>query len=356
MDICEKKHQINEFLNDIYTEYNRMNESKIQAKCESDLEMRTMITNIRSLEKTHLDKDNRIKLLEKTIYDYEKIIENLNSKLEIKEEYEKESDRHDMLRIQAKEITEKSREIDRLNNLLEFHKKEKYKSKKIDTILDTVSKKYKSKDINLQEVVEPVNEETGEVNPNFIYPPPESEPSPGGSIDMEISTDLKLELIEPITTIDGPQSSVSPNGSLDDNKEEEKEEVKKDKKIEVKIEEKIEVKEEVKIEEKEEVKIEEKEEEKIEVKEEVKIEEKEIKETPEEIEENIKKIERVGVPNKKDSEEVKKLMRVKSKNNYYFVYKGDNPQDVYEYNEEKRAEKIIGKRTKIDGKYKLELF
>ena len=339
MDICEKKHQIQGFLNDIYTEYNRMNESKIQSKCESDLEMRTMITNIRSLEKTHLDKDNRIKLLEKTIYDYEKIIENLNSKLEIKEEYEKESDRHDMLRIQAKEITEKSREIDRLNNLLEFHKKEKYKSKKIDTILDTVSKKDKSKDINLQEVVEPVNEETGEVNPNFIYPPPESEPSPGGSIDMEISTDLKLELIEPITTIDGPQSSVSPNGSLDDNKEEEKEEVKKDKKIEEKIEVKIEVKEE-----------------KIEEKIEVKIDKKEIKETPEEIEENIKKIERVGVPNKKDSEEVKKLMRVKSKNNYYFVYKGDNPQDVYEYNEEKRAEKIIGKRTKIDGKYKLELF
>jgi hypothetical protein len=353
MDICEKKHQIQEFLNDIYTEYNRMNESKIQSKCESDLEMRTMITNIRSLERTHLDKDNHIKLLEKTIYDYEKIIEDLNSKLEIKEEYEKESDRHDMLRIQAKEITEKSREIDRLNNLLEFHKKEKSKSKKIDNILHTVSKKEKNKDINLQEVIEPVNEETGEVNPNFIYPSPEPEPSPGGSIDMETSiTDLRLELIEPITTIDGPQSFVSPEGSLDDNKEEVKEEVKKDKKIEEKIEVKIEVKEEVKIEEKIEVKIEEK----IEVKEELKIDKKEIKETPEEIEENIKKIERVGVPNKKDSEEVKKLMRVKSKNNYYFVYKGDNPQDVYEYNEEKRADKIIGKRTKIDGKYKLELF
>ena len=97
MDICEKKHQIQDYLNDIYTEYNRMNESKIQSKCESDLEMRTMITNIRSLEKSNLDKDNHIKLLEKTIFDYEKIIENLNSKLEIKEEYEKESDRHDML-------------------------------------------------------------------------------------------------------------------------------------------------------------------------------------------------------------------------------------------------------------------
>ena len=37
MDICEKKHQIQDYLNDIYTEYNRMNESKIQSKCENDL-------------------------------------------------------------------------------------------------------------------------------------------------------------------------------------------------------------------------------------------------------------------------------------------------------------------------------
>jgi hypothetical protein len=47
---------------------------------------------------------------------------------------------------------------------------------------------------------------------------------------------------------------------------------------------------------------------------------------------------------------------MKAKGIQYFVYKGDNPQDMYEYNEEKRADKIVGKRTKIDGKYKNELF
>jgi len=49
-------------------------------------------------------------------------------------------------------------------------------------------------------------------------------------------------------------------------------------------------------------------------------------------------------------------MKMKAKGIQYFVYKGDNPQDMYEYNEEKRADKIVGKRTKIDGKYKNELF
>ena len=50
-------------------------------------------------------------------------------------------------------------------------------------------------------------------------------------------------------------------------------------------------------------------------------------------------------------------MRVKRKNINYFVYKEDDPdQDVYEYNEEKNADKIIGKRTRINGKWSWKLF
>ena len=56
MDICSKKNQINNLLQDIFAEYNRINETKIQSKCESDLEMRNMITTIRDLEKSETDK------------------------------------------------------------------------------------------------------------------------------------------------------------------------------------------------------------------------------------------------------------------------------------------------------------
>ena len=130
MDICDKKNQIQNLLNEIYGEYNRMNETKIQSKCETDLEMRTMISNIRSLESSGVEKDNRIKCLEKTVCDYEKIIEDLNSKLELKEECDRENNRHDMLRTLSKDLLEKDREIKRLNGLLEFHKKPKNLSKK----------------------------------------------------------------------------------------------------------------------------------------------------------------------------------------------------------------------------------
>ena len=90
-----------------------------------------------------------------------------------------------MLRIQAKDITEKDREIKRLTSLLEFHKKEKIKekSKKLDTLMDNVTSKAFVDP-------EPVSPETGEVNPNFIYDKEEedkekeSEPSLDGEIHI----------------------------------------------------------------------------------------------------------------------------------------------------------------------------
>lgn len=293
MDICDKKNQIQDLLNDIFSEYNRMNESKIQSKCENDLEMRTMISNIRSLENSNIEKDNRIKTLEKTLCDYEKLIEDLNSKLEIKEECDRENNRHDMVRTLSKDISEKDREIKRLNDLVEFHKK---KSKKednkltedngltevnkltetsqnedtltgdtltednsdsnIDDIIDSVSNKEDKNDVKLKEVVEFVNKETGEKNPNFIY-----------------KDDTLIPQLEP-----EPSNPPSP----------------------------------------------------------------------------VENILNIAV----EPESPKKtLMKVKSKNILYFVYKEDDPdQDVYEYNDEKRTDKIVGKRIRVNGVWKWDLF
>tara|TARA_B100001094_G_scaffold119409_1_gene115105 strand:+ start:3996 stop:4823 length:828 start_codon:yes stop_codon:yes gene_type:complete len=275
MDICDKKNKIQDLLNEIFSEYNRMNETKIQSKCETDLEMRTMSSNIRSLESSSLEKDNRIKHLEKTVCDYEKIIEDLNSKLELKEECDRENNRHDMLRTLSKDISEKDREIKRLNDLLEFHKKEKSKSKednkkqKIDNIIEEVKNKEENK-ITLSEVVEPVNKETGEVNPNFIYEDikeaPESEPSPEGSIHS--SDNETIPHLEP-----EPSNPPSP------------------------------------------------------------------------VEDKVEKV------------EPKTLMKVKKDKKQYFVYKEDDPeQDVFEYNEDKLTDKIVGKRTRVNGKWSWKLY
>ena len=77
-NLCEKKNQIQDLLQDIFNEYNRMNESKIQNNCEKDLEMRTMIDTIRTLETSETQKTNEIRSLKKTIHEYETLINTLN--------------------------------------------------------------------------------------------------------------------------------------------------------------------------------------------------------------------------------------------------------------------------------------
>jgi len=260
-----------------------MNESKIQSTCESSLEMKRMSSTILALETSEREKEEQIRVFRKTIHDYELLINDLQSKFEIAEEDQKEENKFDMLRIQAKEISEKGREIDRLNGLLN-HLKNKDKKiddkkiddkkiddkqieekkiddkqieekkiddkkiddkqieeKKIETVLTLVEESIK----NPIEITDP---ETGEQNPNFIYSGSvESEPSPGGSIPSEHSEDDVLD-----------------RG---------------------------------------------------------------------------------------------KLLKVTAKGIKYFVYENENPQQLYEFNEDKLCEKIVGSRTKNErGKYKVQLF
>ena len=110
VNLCEKKNQIQDLLQDIFNEYNRMNETKIQNNCEKDLEMRNMSDTIRTLELSEKQNIDEIRSLKKVICDYENIINELNSKYATLEEDKKEENRFDMLRTQAKEISEKDRE------------------------------------------------------------------------------------------------------------------------------------------------------------------------------------------------------------------------------------------------------
>jgi len=182
-----------------------------------------------------------------------------------------------MVRTLSKDISEKDREINRLNGLLEFYKKTKETKKhNIDNIIEDVKNKEESK-ITLSEVNEPVNEETGEVNPNFVYDIQESEPSPDSSIH---SSDNLNETIE-------PQEETKEESKAEESKAEESK--------------------------------------------------------PEE-------------SKPEESKPEKTLLKVKKNNKTYFVYKEDEPEQIiYEYNEEKRTDKIVGKRTRVNGKWSWKL-
>ena len=178
INLCDKKNQINNLLQDIFSEYNRMNETKIQSKCENDLELRNMIDTIRDLEKSEIEKmkqneiyENEIRSLKKQIHEYEEMINSLQSKLEIASEEEQENNKFDMLRIQAKEITMKDREIDRLNGLIKNLKKKEVKpSDKIDSVIKQVTQKEES---SISVLIEEKEEEEEE------NPPKEDSPKEG---------------------------------------------------------------------------------------------------------------------------------------------------------------------------------
>ena len=294
MDICEKKNKIQDLINDIYGEYNRLNESKIQSNCENDLEMRTMINNIRSLESSNVEKDSRIKLLEKTICDYEAIIRDLQEKIELVKEEEQENNKFDMLRIQAKEISEKSREIERLNGLLKLSKEKK--SNKIDSILTDVKDNLESKidnSLKVEESISPKEDtppkedtspkvqeftdpETGEENPNFIY----------DKITLKTNCDKSSEDVqnEEIRHLE-PEPS-NPPSPVDEKEDSDKEE------------------------------------------------------------------------NKRDEEISKgKLIIITSKKIKYYAYENESPQIVYEFNGNKITDKPLGERKRLEnGKHRVNLF
>ena len=279
MDICDKKNQIQDLLNNIFNEYNRMNETKIQSKCEANLEMRTMIATIRSLEESNTEKDNEIRTLKKTVHEYESMINDLQSKFEIAEEDEKENNKFDMLRIQAKEISEKSREIDRLNGLLNHHKN-KDKDKIIDKVLETVALKEEKEDnqseVQVTEVQDPITEEE---NPNLTYPT-ESEPSPHGSIkDEDEGFIIKAPLRKFLLGV-----------------------------------------------------------------------------PVEQLEAEYKTEDSLQAPEPEPEPDKGKLLKITSKGIKYFVYEKENPQKLYEFNDDKLCEKVVGTRTKNEkGKYKVQL-
>jgi hypothetical protein len=300
MDICEKKNQIQDLLSDIFSEYNRINESKIQSKCENDLEMRNMINTIRSLETSAIEKDSRIKLLEKTNFEYEKIIRDLQEKIELVKEEEQENNKFDMLRIQAKEITEKSREIERLNSLLKQSKEKN--SNKIENILSEVKDNMEEKDTS-PKVTELIDSETGEENPNFVYE--DSKPT------------LKREEIDEIPLASEPEPS--PGGSI--HSEEEPKEVEQEEKPN---------------------------------------KEEPNKEKPNKEEPNKEsKEESKEEPKEEESKEESKgkLIIITSKKIKYYAYENESPQIVYEYNGNKITDKPLGERMRLEnGKHRVQLF
>lgn len=207
MDICEKKNQIQNLLNDIFNEYNRMNETKIQSNCENNLEMRNMIDTIRSLENTSNEKDNKIQSLEKTNHEYSTMINELQSKLELEKEETLEENKFKTTIIQANEIHKKDMEIERLNNVIKGLREKINTDKKIDTILNNVDTDMK---LEIEEIEQPRDSEPspyGSIHSNENLEPEPSPEYPPILSELSKQTEPEPEPVREYETLQEPEPS-----------------------------------------------------------------------------------------------------------------------------------------------------
>ena len=178
MDItsfCEKKYLVTNTIQELYDEHTRSLEVLNQYKCESELEKKSLILTIKKQEGEIKNRENTINRLEddnskknKQISEYEKMIRDLEDKMnEILIEKEEEN-RFDMIRNQSNTIQEKENEIIRLTNLLKKKEDKNDKTdktdKKIINVLDSLGTGEKEETIEVEEVSDDGNPDDG--NPN----------------------------------------------------------------------------------------------------------------------------------------------------------------------------------------------
>ena len=178
--INDKKNQIYGLLEDFFDEYNRIDSTRIQSRCENDLELRRLSDIIASQENEAKQRMKRIQELENEVqskikqnHEYETMINSLQAKLSVADEEKVEENKFNMVIIQANEMSQKDREIERLNKVIQGLKdKEKEKNEQeqvpeqepvqeqieesstIDEVMDAVETKLESAVDDTEEVVE----------------------------------------------------------------------------------------------------------------------------------------------------------------------------------------------------------
>ena len=139
-----------------FDEYQRLNESTIQLKCEYDLTLRENSSTIRNQESILKEKQLQIEGLEKNnmakdkqIHEYSELINNFEQKVQELTLEKSEKERFDIIRNQANTIQAKDNEINRLTNLLQ-----KLNDKETTEQDKTNEKEQEKKVLNVFELIE----------------------------------------------------------------------------------------------------------------------------------------------------------------------------------------------------------
>lgn len=89
-----------------------------ETSSEYTSQIETLVEQNKQNEQSILEKDKSIKQLQKDKHEYEQLINKLNETIQEMQTEQESSDRHDMIKVQAKQLDEKDRIIDQLQDKL----------------------------------------------------------------------------------------------------------------------------------------------------------------------------------------------------------------------------------------------
>ena len=145
MDIIQTRETFNNLVNDLLNDYTIMSSDLNDIKKnknidieKNNLNITTLMKEIKEKDELLLEKDKEISDINKTKHEYEVMINSLNEKMESLVKEEDNKNKHDIIKVQAKELDAKDNVIEHLQNKIIKLKGQEPDKKEVEKHIETI--------------------------------------------------------------------------------------------------------------------------------------------------------------------------------------------------------------------------
>ena len=145
MDIIQTRETFNNLVNDLLNDYTKMSSELNDIKKNKNIDLEknnlnitTLMKEIKEKDELLLEKDKEISDINKTKHEYEVMINSLNEKMESLVKEEDNKNKHDIIKVQAKELDAKDNVIEHLQNKIIKLKGQETDKKEVEKHIETI--------------------------------------------------------------------------------------------------------------------------------------------------------------------------------------------------------------------------
>ena len=171
MDIIQTRETFNNLVNDLLNDYTKMSSDLNYIKKnknidieKNNLNITTLMKEIKEKDELLLEKDKEISNINKTKHEYEVMINGLNEKMELLVKEEDNKNKHDIIKVQAKELDVKDNVIEHLQNKIIKLQDQETEKKEVEKQIDTIVNETKQNDGDVK-----VSESSGDEDDDEVW-------------------------------------------------------------------------------------------------------------------------------------------------------------------------------------------